>query len=316
MIEIEPLGPLFGASITGCDLADLDDDTFAEIRAAMVEHEVLVIRDQPITTEQHMAFGRRFGELSVSPFSPTAEEVPELIVLDNHGDAPKPLTDIRHSDETFRIEPPLATVLRSRIVPRFGGDTMFASMTAAYDGLSDRMKVYLDGLTATHGHGRFGQRLSEDPESLSILQRVQREHPPAHHPVIRHHPESGRRAIFVNAHFTTRVDGLRAEESNAILDFLLRQPLVAEYQLRVSWEPDQIVMWDNRSVQHYAPNDYLPQRRRMERVTICGDKPLGDGDGDVDGPAMIVGGVEPRNTGESRGEEGERMGVGRPTDHS
>lgn len=296
------MGPLFGARVTGCDLGDLDDATFAAIRAALIEHEVLVFEGQRITTDDQIALGRRFGELSVSPFSPSDDDVPELIVLDNHGDGPRPLTDIWHSDETFRAEPPMATILRSRIVPRFGGDTVFASMTAAYDGLSERMKTYLFGLTAAHGHGRFGRILADDPDRLGVLQRVQREHPVAHHPVVRVHPESGRKAIFVNAHFTTHIDGLGDDESRAVLDFLLRQPLVAEYQLRVSWRPDQVVIWDNRSVQHYAPNDYLPQRRRLERVTIKGDRPIGDG---VEGrPALARRGVDPRYLGESIGADG------------
>lgn len=314
MIEIEPLGPIFGARVAGCDLADVDDEAFAAIRAALVDHEVLVFPRQPITSAELIAFGRRLGELSVSTFSPSAHELPELIVLDNSGDGPRPLTDIWHSDETFRAEPPMATVLRARIVPRFGGDTMFASMTAAYDGLSERMKAYLHGLTATHGLGRFGQRLSEDPERIDVLHRAQRKHPPAHHPVVRIHPESGRKAIFVNAHFTLRIDGLADIESDAILRFLLRQSLVAEYQLRVSWEPDQVVMWDNRAVQHYAPNDYLPQRRRMERVTICGDKPIG-AEG-PDGSLLFVGGAEPRRTGPSRGDEGTDLQVSRATDRA
>ncbi|MDH3680288.1 MAG: TauD/TfdA family dioxygenase [Acidimicrobiia bacterium] len=312
MIEIEPLGPIFGARVLGCDLADLDDDTFAAIRAALVEHEVLVFDRQAITSADQIDFGRRFGQLSVSTFSPSAHEMPELIVLDNGGDAPRPLTDIWHSDETFRAVPPMATILRARIVPRFGGDTMFASMTAAYDGLSERMKTYLEGLTATHGLGRFGQRLSEDPERFDVLLMAQRKHPPAHHPVVRIHPESGRRAIFVNAHFTVRIDGLADDESEAILGFLLRQSLVPDYQLRVSWEPDQVTMWDNRSVQHYAPNDYLPQRRRMERVTICGDEPIGAAA--PDRPLFAAGGVEPRRTGPSRGDEGADLHVSRATD--
>ncbi|MFT7598107.1 MAG: taurine dioxygenase [Acidimicrobiales bacterium] len=308
-INIEPLGPLFGAKVSGCDLGNLDERTFLDIRGALVEHELLVFEGQPITADDQVAFGRMFGDLSVSPFSPSSDEVPELIVLDNHGEAPRPLTDVWHSDETFRAEPPMATILRSRISPQFGGDTMFASMTAAYDALSDRMKQYLAGLTATHGHGRFGQILADDPERLHILQRVQREHPVAHHPVVRIHPESGRSAIFVNAHFTTRIDGLSDDESSAILDFLLRQPLVAEFQVRVSWRPDQLVMWDNRSVQHYAPNDYLPQRRRMERVTIRGDKPIGDGSSD--GPVTAVRGIEPRHTGTSIGGDGREVAATR-----
>ena len=138
-----------------------------------------------------------------------------------------------------------------------------------------------------------------------------RDFPPAHHPVVRVHPESNRKAIFVNAHFTIRIDGLADDESEAILGYLLRQPLVAEYQLRVRWRPDQVVMWDNRSVQHYAPNDYLPQRRRMERVTICGDKPIGTVVATE--PLEIVGGVTPRNTGPSVGDAGADYGVSRAT---
>lgn len=302
-MKIEPLGPLFGAKVTDVDLGVLDERTFDEIRGALVEHEVLVFPDQDIATEDHVSFGRMFGELTVSPFSPNSDEVPELIVLDNHGESSRPLTDVWHSDETFRAEPPMATILRSRISPQFGGDTMFASMTAAYENLSDRMKAYLHGLTAAHGHGRFGRILADDPERLPILQRVQREHPVAHHPIVRVHPESGRRALFVNSHFTTHIDGVGDDESRAMLDFLLRQPLVAEHQLRVQWEPNQLVVWDNRSVQHYAPNDYLPQRRRMERVTIRGDKPLSDAAPDGP-PATAIRGVEPRNVGTSRGGTG------------
>ena len=300
MIVVEPLGPILGARVRGCDLGSLDEATFTEIRATLVQHEVLVFEDQDITSDQQIDLGRRFGELSVSPFSPSSTTAPELIVLDNDGSTRRPLTDIWHSDETFRREPPMATILRSRIVPEFGGDTMFASMTAAYESLSERMKVYLTGLTATHGHGRFGQILADDPERIEILQRVQREHPIAHHPVVRVHPESGRKAIFVNSHFTTRIDGLGDDESTAVLGFLLRQCLVAEFQLRVSWKPNQVVMWDNRSVQHYAPNDYLPQRRRLERVTIKGDTPIGDGQP----PPAELRGVEPRNIGTSIGADG------------
>lgn len=311
MIDVEPLGPVLGAKVSGCDLGLVNDATFAEIRAALVQHEVLVFENQNITSDQQIALGRRFGELSVSPFSPSSTDDPELIILDNGGDSRRPLTDIWHSDETFRLEPPMATILRSRIVPAYGGDTMFASMTAAYDRLSDRMKTYLCGLTATHGHGRFGQILADDPERIDILQRVMKEHPIAHHPVIRVHPESDRKAIFVNAHFTTRIDGVGDDESAAILAFLLRQSLVAELQLRVRWKPDQVVMWDNRSVQHYAPNDYLPQRRRMERVTIKGDAPVGDGPQ----PPPVLGGVTPRNTGESAGGDGSEVGSVRAMDN-
>lgn len=302
MIEIRPIGSILGAEIGGVDLGRIDAAQFDAIRAALAEHEVLVFRDQDISPGEQVAFGRRFGTLTVSPFSPNSDEIAELIVLDNHPGSPAPLTDIWHSDETFRETPPMATVLRARIVPEFGGDTMFASMTAAYDGLSERLKVYLSGLTAVHGFGRFGEMLRQDPARRHLLHRVENENPMPHHPVVRVHPESGRKAIFVNPHFTTRIDGVPEDESRAVLDLLFRQALVPEYQLRVSWAPDTVVIWDNRSVQHYAPNDYLPQRRRMERITIKGDRPVGDAAAlpFADAPR----GVPARRAGGSRGGDG------------
>ncbi|MBT6273047.1 MAG: hypothetical protein HOI95_02820 [Chromatiales bacterium] len=302
MLNITPMGPVLGAEVTGVHLGQLDDDTFAKILEALVAHEVLVFPAQDITTAEHIAFGQRFGVLTVSPFSPNAADAPELIVLDNHKESSRPLTDIWHSDETFRPAPPMATILRATIVPRFGGNTMFASMTAAYEGLSHRLKVYLSGMTALHGFGRFGEMLRADPERRHLLHRVENEIEMPHHPVVRVHPESGRKALFVNPHFTQRLDGVGEDESCSLLELLFRQALVAEYQLRVSWAPDTLVMWDNRSVQHYAPNDYLPQRRRMERVTIRGDVPVGD---DAVMPFdPHVRGVDARNVGESVGAVG------------
>lgn len=273
---VTPLGPLLGAEVLGIRLDVLSQADFTSLRAALAEYEVLVLRDQAIETQAHIDFGRRFGELTVSPFSPNADDRPELIVLDNHGDSPAPMTDIWHSDETFREAPPLTTILRARIVPQYGGNTMFASMTAAYEGLSERMQAYLAGMTALHGFGRFGELLREDPARRHLLHQVENELPMPHHPVVRVHPETGRKALFVNRHFTLSLDGVDADESAAILGYLFTRPLVPEYQLRVSWEPDTVVLWDNRSVQHYAPNDYLPQRRRMERVTVRGECPVGD----------------------------------------
>ena len=298
-MHIEPMGPVLGAYIHDLQLEDMDDVQFAKLRHALVEFEVLVLRDQDLSVEGHMALGRRFGELTVSPFSPNADAAPELIVLDNDGANAKPLTDIWHSDETFRATPPLATILRARIVPRFGGNTMFASMTAAYESLSERMRVYLSGLTAVHGFGRFGELLRADPERRAMLHRVENENPMPHHPVVRVHPESSRKAIFVNPHFTARINDVPEDESRALLDYLFSRALMPELQLRVSWAPDTVVMWDNRSVQHYAPNDYLPQRRRMERVTIRGDTPTGDKPAQVFAPAGR--GFAARHTGESVG---------------
>jgi taurine dioxygenase len=301
-MNIQPMGPILGAQISDVDLGSLSDDDFNAIRDALGTHEVLVFPGQVIETDDQIAFGRRFGELSVSPFSPNSDEVAELIVLDNHPGNASPLTDIWHSDETFREAPPMTTVLRARIVPEFGGNTMFASMTAAYEGLSERMKTYLSGLTALHGFGRFGEMLRVDPERRSLLHRVENELPMPHHPVVTVHPDTGRKALFVNPHFTLKIDGVPEEESRAILDFLFRRALMPEYQLRVQWAPDTVVMWDNRSVQHYAPNDYQPHRRRMERITVKGIRPVGDvAVMDFDEKMR---GIAARNVGESFGAHG------------
>ena len=298
-MEITPLWPVLGAQISGVNVGELSDEHFETIRRALVDYEVLVFPEQDITQAQHMAFGRRFGPLTVSPFSPNADDAPELIVLDNHPDSPRPLTDIWHSDETYRAEPPLTTILRAKIVPELGGDTMFASMSAAYEALSHRMKIYLSGMTALHGFGRFGEMLRADPSRRHLLHDVESRMEMPHHPVVRVHPESNRKVLFVNPHFTLSLDGVDAQESRALLDFLFTRALMPEIQLRVSWQPNTVVMWDNRSVQHYAPNDYLPQRRRMERVTIKGDTPVGDAP--LHNFETHVRGVDARRWGDSFG---------------
>jgi alpha-ketoglutarate-dependent taurine dioxygenase len=293
-MEITRLGPVCGAEIGGVDLRALDDDTFAAVRRAFAEHEVLVFRDQAIDTEHQIAFGRRFGELLVHHFSTyRVEALPELMVLNTDEQRPDPLTDIWHSDETYRAAPPMATVLRSLELPALGGDTMFASMTAAYDGLSSRMKDYIAGLTAVHGFGRFRRRFERDPSQLPLLHRIELDNPNPSHPVVTVHPETGRKVLFVNWHFTTHVNELPEEESRMVLDYLRNRVLQPEYQLRVRWEPDMVVVWDNRSVQHYAPKDYYPQARRMERVTIAGRPPVpADGGVPVEIPRVTVHGVE------------------------
>jgi taurine dioxygenase len=274
-MEVTRLGPVCGAEITGVDLGLLDGESFGAIRQAFVEHEVLVFPDQDIDTAQQIDFGRRFGDLLVHHFARIRTEgQPELMTILTDVDRPDPLTDIWHSDETYRAAPPMATILRSLTLPELGGDTMFASMTAAYEGLSSRMKDYVAGLTAVHGFGRFRHRFQRDPSQLPILHEIELANPNPSHPVVTVHPESGRRVLFVNWHFTTHVNELPEEESRMLLDFLRNRVLQPEYQLRVRWRPNMVVAWDNRSVQHYAPKDYFPQARKMERVTIAGEVPV------------------------------------------
>lgn len=292
-ITVTQLGPHCGASITGADLSKpLSPADFKTVHDALIEHEVIVLPDQQeITVEDQIRFGERFGELSVHPFSPHAEEVPELIVLDNDADNPPLATDIWHSDETFRETPPWGTILRARVVPQVGGNTVFASMIAAYEGLSDRMQAFLSGLEAVHDFKPF-RRLFQgaNAEGLKRLRDIEDRFPNPTHPVVRVHPISGKKAIFVNKQFTLAIKGMTERESDALLEVLFHLPEVPEYQFRAQWQPGMMVFWDNRSVQHYAPRDYLPQRRRMERVTLTGDKPFGPDD-----PMLAAGLVKRRN---------------------
>ena len=274
-IEILPINGFIGAEVRGVDLGRLDEAAFRAVHDALVKYEVIVLRRQNISLEQQMAFGERFGKLSIHPFSPNLEDKPEVIVLDYSADHPASRTDIWHADETFRPNPPMATMLRARIVPERGGDTCFSSMTAAYRGLSERMKRHIHGLVAQHDFKPFRSLFNDTPEHRRKLRELEDRFPNPWHPVVRVHPVSGRRAIYVNPQFTLRIKDLKDDESSALLAFLFSQASVPEYQLRVKWEVDTVVMWDNRSVQHYAPHDYYPQRRSMERVTITGDVPIG-----------------------------------------
>jgi len=274
-IDILPINGFIGAEVRGAHLGRLDDAIFRTLREALVRYEVLVFRDQDIALEDQMAFGARFGKLSVHPFSPNLADKPEVILLDYSEDHPAARTDIWHADETFRPNPPMATMLRARVLPPAGGDTCFASMSAAYRGLSERMKRHIHGLEALHDFKPFRSLFNDSPEHRKRLREIEDEFPNPWHPVVSVHPESGRRVINVNPQFTIRIRDLKDDESQALLQFLFSQAGVPEYQLRVKWQVDSVVIWDNRSVHHYAPHDYYPHRRMMERVTITGEPPVG-----------------------------------------
>jgi taurine dioxygenase len=272
--QVRRLGASLGAEILGVDLkAPMDDDAFAAFEAALVEHKVLAVRDQFLTTEQHVAFSRRFGELEVHPMRPQGK-FPEILVLDNHKDNPVLSTDVWHSDTTFRKTPTKYTILRCEIMPEFGGDTLWANMEAAYEGLSDTFRAMISGLRAVHDFQNFRVLFKNTEEDRIKLHRMEDMFPNPSHPVVRTHPVTGRKSIYVNPQFTLRVEGLEPAESRAILDLLFAQARVPEYQFRIRWTPGTIVFWDNRSTQHYAANDYYPQRRRMERTAVVGDVPV------------------------------------------
>jgi taurine dioxygenase len=272
--EIEPIGPTIGGEIHGLDLTQpLDAETGRALEAALIERKVIYLRDQHITPPQHVAVGRLFGELEVHPFSAQGD-VPEVVVLDNHKDNPVLSTDVWHSDTTFRECPTRYSILRALIMPKVGGDTIWADMCAAYEGLSDRMRQQLDGLEAVHDFQNFRRLFTRSDEDQARLRQMEQLYPNPTHPVVRTHPVTGKKAIYVNPQFTLYIKGMNEDESRSLLHLLFEQTKVPEYQFRLRWKPGTIAFWDNRSTQHYAANDYYPNRRRMERVAVIGDKPV------------------------------------------
>jgi taurine dioxygenase len=272
--EVERHGARLGAEIHGLDLKKgLDPETFKAFEAALIEHKVVFLRDQHLDTAQHVAISRLFGELEVHPMRPQGQ-FPEILVLDNHKDNPVLSTDVWHSDTTFRKNPTRYTILRCEIMPKVGGDTLWADMEAAYEGLSPVFRKMVDGLRAVHDFKNFRALYTKSEEDQKKLRRMEELFPNPTHPVVRTHPASGRKSLFVNPQFTLHIEGMEPAESRAILDVLCAQAQVPEYQFRLRWAPGTIVFWDNRSTQHYAANDYYPQRRRMERTAVVGDEPF------------------------------------------
>jgi taurine dioxygenase len=272
-LEVKPLSPMIGAEISGVDLRHpLDGATLGEIRAALLEWKVLFFREQDITTEQHLTFARHFGPLEVHPFAPEKPGYPEVLAITHDRERPGK-ENVWHSDVTWRLEPSLGSILRSLEVPEVGGDTLFADMYAAYEGLSDEVKAKIEGRTAIHDFAYFREGLRKRGKSEAEIEAYNKKYPPAEHPVVRTHPETGRKGIYVNRAFTQYIEGMEKPESDALLKHLFAQASIPEYQCRFRWGVNSIAFWDNRASQHYAVSDYWPAVRRMERVTIAGDKP-------------------------------------------
>ena len=273
LLGVERMGATLGAQIRGLDLKQaMPPEIFSALEAALIEHKVLVVPDQDLTSAEHVAVSRMFGDLEVHPMRPQGDR-PEILVLDNHKDNPVLSTDVWHSDTTFRKNPTKYTILRCQIMPKIGGDTLWADMEAAYEGLSGTFKNMIEGLRAIHDFQNFRVLFKNTDEDRARLRRMEELFPNPSHPVVRTHPVTGRKSIYVNPQFTLRIEGLAPAESRAILDVLFAQARVPEYQFRLRWAPGMIVFWDNRSTQHYAANDYYPQRRRMERTAVVGDVP-------------------------------------------
>ena len=269
-ITVTPKGVTLGAEISGVRLSgDLPDEVIAEIRRAWLDYKVVYVRDQDISSTEHVEFARRFGKLEVHPFLLGSEEHPELVRFEKGVEA-SGFENGWHHDVTWRKTPSMGAILRSIQVPATGGDTAFSDMAAAYDGLDDEIKERLDGLQAAHDYTlAFGSFVDDSKKA-----EMREQYPVVHHPIVRTHPETGRKLLFVNAYFTSHVVDMDENEGNQLLRYLISRASIMEYQYRVSWEPNQVTLWDNRIVQHYALSDYYPDVRIMERASIVGDRPV------------------------------------------
>lgn len=269
-LQLEPLSPCIGAEIRGIDLRqELSADLVADLRAALVAHKVIFFRDQDIGAEEHLRFARYFGDLEIHPVTPADQENREILRLVHNAEHPGRENNW-HSDVTWRAEPSMGSVLRAIKLPQTGGDTLFANMAAAFQGLPESIRAFISGLTAEHEILRaFASRIKPEKH-----EETRQKYPPQIHPVVRTHPESGEQAIYVNIAFTTRIMELDRVSGEQMLSYLQQQAWVPEYQCRFRWEPGSIAFWDNRAAQHYAVSDYWPLERVMERVTVAGDRPF------------------------------------------
>jgi alpha-ketoglutarate-dependent taurine dioxygenase len=267
--DVNQVGATIGAEVNGLDLGGpLDEDVVADLARCLHEYKVLFFRDQPLTPAQHVAFARRFGDLEVHPFIPANPDQPELVRFQKEATVGG-YENGWHSDVSWRAIPSLGAVLHAVEVPSVGGDTLFADMGAAYDGLDSELRERISGLSAVHDFSKvFGHTVKADDRSA-----MREKYPPVEHPVVRTHPDTGRKLIYVNRFFVDHIVGMDRPESDALIDLLSRQAETVEYQCRFRWERDSVAFWDNRAVQHYASSDYWPQRRVMERASIIGEPP-------------------------------------------
>lgn len=269
-ISVEKLTPVIGAEIGGIDLGKpLSNRQLDEIRRALWENLVVFFRDQTFSPEQHMAFGRLFGELHVHPAAPHEPGIPELMKIYADKDSPRANGEGWHTDVSCDLEPPMGTILHIKQCPPHGGDTLFASMYEAYEALSDRMRNYLAGLTAIHDGEHVYRGLYDN-----FGQADKPVYPRAEHPVIRTHPATGKKALYVNRGFTTRILGIPIDESEGVLRYLYEHMENPLFQCRFRWRPNSIAFWDNRCTQHRALWDYWPHTRAGNRVTIKGERPV------------------------------------------
>ncbi len=277
MPKVKRIASALGAEISGIDLCqDLQAEEIELIRQLLRDHQVIFFRNQPITPARQAQLANHFGDLHIHPIYPSSPENPEVMVLDTE------LNDLRdnalwHTDVTFIQTPPMASLLSARQVPEFGGDTLWASCSAAWNALSAPIQALLEPLHAEHDITLSFpvSRFASTPEASERFDKARLNNPPVIHPVVRVHPETGEKGLFVSAGFTRKIVELSDNESRALLDLLFAHSTQPEFCVRWHWQQYDLVMWDNRITQHYACDDYRPQRRVMHRATILGDRPKG-----------------------------------------
>ena len=272
-ITVSPIAGALGAEIGGVDLAsDLSDDTVAEIRQAWLEHLVVFFRDQELTPAEFLAFARRIGEPVEYPFVKGMDDFPEIITVSKLPHETVNFGGIWHSDTVYLERPPMGTLLVAREVPPYGGDTMFANMYAAYEALSPGLQRVLDGLRAVHSSALADVSKTREDRIKDAVFGDDREFC-SEHPVVRTHPETGRKALYVNVAHTARFAGWTEEESKPLLRFLFEHAVRPEFTCRFQWRVGSIAMWDNRCAMHNPVNDYHGHTRTMHRITLAGDVP-------------------------------------------
>jgi taurine dioxygenase len=274
-LHAQPLTPAIGAIVEGIDLSrSLADDDVAAIRGALDRHLVLFFPKQSLTPVAQRDFAARFGRLYIHPFYPGHEQAPEIMILE-HDASHRANSDRWHNDVTYLPTPPQAAVLYAEVIPELGGDTLWANMYLAYEGLSEPVKQLVSGLRAVHS---FAKNFTPERfEKLGMENRrdeIYAAHPPVSHPVARTNPATGRKALFVNQDFTSHIEGLTPRESQALLRLLFEHMAQPEFQVRWRWTAGTVAFWDNRWAQHCALADYFPAHRRMRRATILGDRPV------------------------------------------
>ena len=274
MIDVKLLSGALGAEISGIDLTDVSDENFKKINNLLLEHKVIFFRNQNLSNEQHIKFAKSFGEIEPPhPVYPLVDNYPEIVLLENDEKRP-PDTDVWHTDVTFRANPPFASILYSKIIPSSGGDTLWSCLSSIFDALPMEIKHYLETLNAVHDMGDFRNTFvkNEPIGSSDKLNEGFKKFGSSIHPVVKTHPITKKKFIYVNPGFTNHIVGLNATDSNNLLNYLFTFMNKPEFQIRFKWTENTIAMWDNRCTMHYAIGDYIPQHRKMHRITVLNDK--------------------------------------------